>query len=56
MRIEILKIVQERAGNTFKLVAICNDFLNRTQMAQQLREIIDKEDYMNQKASAQQNE
>jgi hypothetical protein len=41
-----LKIVQERARNTLELIAIDNDFLNRTQMAQQLRERIDKWGYM----------
>jgi hypothetical protein len=35
-------MVQERAGNTLELIGIDNDFLNRTQMAQQLKESIDK--------------
>jgi hypothetical protein len=38
---ESLKLVQERAGNALKLIGIGNDFLNTTQMAQQLRERID---------------
>jgi hypothetical protein len=38
--------VQERAENTLELIIIGNDFLNRTQMAQPLREKIDKWDYM----------
>jgi hypothetical protein len=38
--------VQERAGNMLELIGIGNEFLNRTQMAQQLRERIDKWDYM----------
>jgi hypothetical protein len=38
--------VQERAGNTQELIGIGNDFLNRTQMTQQLREKIEKWDYM----------
>jgi hypothetical protein len=38
--------VQERAGNTLELIGIGNNFLNRTQKAQQLRERIDKWDYM----------
>jgi hypothetical protein len=42
----MLKLVQERARNTLELIGIGNDFLNRTQKAQQLREIIDKRDYM----------
>jgi hypothetical protein len=39
-------LVQERAGNTGELIGVGNDFLNRTQMTQQLREKIDKWDYM----------
>jgi hypothetical protein len=46
IRPETLKLVQERAGNTLELIGIGNDFLNRTQKAQQLRERIDKWDYM----------
>jgi hypothetical protein len=38
--------VQERSGNTLELTGIGNDFLSRTQMAQQLRERIDKRDYI----------
>jgi hypothetical protein len=38
----MLKVVQERAGNTLELIGIGNDFLNRTPMAQQLGEITDK--------------
>jgi hypothetical protein len=45
-RPETLKLVQERAGNTLELIGVDNDFLNRTQMAQQLRGRIDKWDYM----------
>jgi ribosomal protein L4 len=41
-----LKLDQERAENTLKLIGISDDFLNRTPMAQQLRERIDKWDYM----------
>jgi hypothetical protein len=37
--------VQESVENTLELIGIGNDFLNRTQMAQQLRERIDKQDY-----------
>jgi hypothetical protein len=39
-------LVQERAGNTLKLIGIGNEFLNRTQVAQQLKERIDKWDCM----------
>jgi abortive infection bacteriophage resistance protein len=38
--------VQERAGNTLEAIGIGNDFLSRTQIAQQLKERIDKWDYM----------
>jgi hypothetical protein len=41
-----LKQVQERVENRLGLTGIGNDFLNRTKTAQQLRERIDKWDYM----------
>jgi hypothetical protein len=41
-----LKLVKERAGNTLEPIRIGKDFLDRTQMAQQLKERIDKLDYM----------
>jgi hypothetical protein len=41
-----MKLVQERAGNTLAAIGIGNDFFSRTQVAQQLRERIDKLDYM----------
>jgi hypothetical protein len=43
---ETLKLVQEEAGNTLEAIGIGNDFLSRTQVAPQLRERIDKWDYM----------
>jgi hypothetical protein len=46
IRPETLKLVQERAGNALELIGINNYFLKRSQMAQQLRERIDKWDYM----------
>jgi hypothetical protein len=46
IRPETLKLVQKRAGNTLELIGIGNNFLNRTQTLQQLRERIDKWDYM----------
>jgi hypothetical protein len=46
IRPETLKPVQEREENTLELIDIGNDFLNRTQTAQQLRERIDKWDYV----------
>jgi hypothetical protein len=36
IRPETLKLVQERAGNTLELIGTGNDFLNRTQKAQQM--------------------
>jgi hypothetical protein len=41
-----LKLVQKRTGNTLEGKGIGNDFLSRTQVAQQLRERINKWDYM----------
>jgi hypothetical protein len=46
VRPEKLRIVQKRAGTTIKQTGIGNEFLNRTQMAQQLRERMHKWDYM----------
>jgi hypothetical protein len=46
IRCETLKLVQEKAGNALKTIDIGKDFLSRTQVAQQLRERIDKWDYM----------
>jgi hypothetical protein len=40
------KLIQERAGNTLEAIGIGKDFLSRTQAAQQLRERMDKWDYM----------
>jgi hypothetical protein len=41
-----LKLVQERAGNTLEAVSTGKDFLSRTKAAQQLRERMDKWDFM----------
>jgi hypothetical protein len=41
-----LKVVQEGAGNTQEAIGIRNDFLSRTQVAQQLRERTNKWDYI----------
>jgi hypothetical protein len=46
IRPETLKLVQERAGNTLEAIGIGKDFLNRTPAAQQLRERMDKWDYI----------
>jgi hypothetical protein len=40
-----LQLVQERVGNILKEIVIGKDFLSRTQVAQQLRERLDKWDY-----------
>jgi hypothetical protein len=41
-----LQLAQQRAGNTLEAIGIGKDFLSRTQAAQQLRERMDKWDYM----------
>jgi hypothetical protein len=41
-----MKLVQERAGNTLEAIGIGKEFLSRTPAAQQLRERMDKWDYM----------
>jgi hypothetical protein len=41
-----LKLVQERAGNTLEVIGVGKDFLNRTPAAQQLRERMDKWDFI----------
>jgi hypothetical protein len=46
MKLETLKLVQERAGNTWEFIGMSNYFLSKYQMAQQLSERIDKWDYM----------
>jgi hypothetical protein len=39
-------LVQQRAGNTLEVIGIGKDFLNGTLAAQQLRERMDKWDYI----------
>jgi hypothetical protein len=46
MRPETLQLVHKRAGNTQETTGIVKDFLIRTPSAQQLRERMDKWDYM----------
>jgi hypothetical protein len=41
-----LQLVQERAGNTLEAIGAGKDFLSRTPAAQQLRERMEKWDYM----------
>jgi hypothetical protein len=46
IRPKTLKLVQKRAGNTLEAIGIGKDFLNRTPAAQQLRQGMDKWEYM----------
>jgi hypothetical protein len=46
IRPETLNLMQERAGNTLEAIGICKDFLNRTLATQQLRERMDKWDFV----------
>jgi hypothetical protein len=46
IRPETLKLVQEGAANTLEIIGIGKDFLNRTPKAQQLRERMDKWDFI----------
>jgi hypothetical protein len=46
IRPKTLKLVQERAGNTLEAIGIGKDFLSRTPAAQQLRERMEKWDYI----------
>jgi hypothetical protein len=41
-----LKLVQERAGNTLVTIGIVNNINGGTEIAQQLREKIDKREYI----------
>jgi hypothetical protein len=45
-------LVQERVGNTLEVIVIDKDFFNRTPAAQQLREKMDKWDFIKLKTSA----
>jgi hypothetical protein len=46
IRPETLKLVQKGAGSTLEAIRIGKNFLNRSSAAQQLRERMDKWDYM----------
>jgi hypothetical protein len=41
-----MKLLKERAGNTLEAIGVGKDFLNRTPAAQQLRENMDKCEYI----------
>jgi hypothetical protein len=43
---QILKFIQERVGNTLELVGIGKNFLNGAPAAQQLRDSVDKWDFI----------
>jgi hypothetical protein len=45
-----LKLGQEKARNTLEAIAIGKDFLSKTQIAQQIRDRINKWDYMKYKS------
>jgi hypothetical protein len=47
-------LVQERVGNTVEVIGIGKDFLNRTPAAQQLKESMDKQEFIKLKTSGQQ--
>jgi hypothetical protein len=46
IRSKTVKLVQERSGNTQEVVSIGKNFLNRIPAAQQLRERMDKSDFI----------
>jgi hypothetical protein len=46
MRTELLKLIEERTGKTLEAVGIGKEFLSRNQAAHQLRERMDKWDFM----------
>jgi hypothetical protein len=46
IRPQTLKLAQERAGNTLEATSIGKDFLSRTPATQQLRDRMDKWDYI----------
>jgi hypothetical protein len=48
-----VKLIQEKLGNAWDHIGIGNNFMNGTLIIQQLRENINKWDYMKLKASAQ---
>jgi hypothetical protein len=54
IRLKTLQFIQKRAGNTLETIGIGKVFLSRTPAAQQLRERIDKWDYIKLNAFAQQ--
>jgi hypothetical protein len=54
VRLQTLKLIQERVGNTLEIIGIGKDFLNGSPAAWQLGDSIDKWDLIKLKSSAQQ--
>jgi hypothetical protein len=46
IRLETLKLLEEGNGNTLEQIGVGKDFLNRTPAAQQLREKMNKWDFI----------
>jgi hypothetical protein len=56
IRPQTLKLVQESVGNTLELIGIGKDFLNGTPAAEQLRDRIEKWDFLKLKSFCSKNE
>jgi hypothetical protein len=56
IRPQTLKLVQERVGNTLEIIGIGKDILSKTPAARQLRESIDKWDFIKLKSFCSQKE
>jgi hypothetical protein len=46
-RLETLNVLQENIGKTLEVIGICNNFLNRVSIVQEIIAIIDKRDCTN---------
>jgi adenylyl- and sulfurtransferase ThiI len=46
VRSEMVKLLQQKIRDTLDHIGIGNNFINRTQLGQQLRKCIDKQDCM----------
>jgi hypothetical protein len=53
-KLDALNLIEQKVGNSLKLIGTGDNFLNRTPTAQALRSIIDKWDLMKLKASVRQ--
>jgi hypothetical protein len=56
IRPQTLKLVQESVGNTSELIGIGRDFLNGTPAAEQIRDGIEKQDFLKLKSFCSKNE